>query len=461
MFPHKPPKKWHTKYLQYPEMAGWNNNLLRRPKGATRADIYFRYLCRAVEGHLGKSPVDLLKMNQPELEDAVTHCLEQELKHNLGSTVENLKKAFASFLAYHLKETKRDNYIPGVEDHPNADGATIPEQHPLRRVLDNCDARTAVCLVIVAEGGQRLRVIGQIDAKNGLRLRDLTDLVITPKGVSFKSVPCQVEVSKELSKNTKAYFFFLGPEACERILAYLRLRLARGEVLTPDSPLVTPSRGPPRFMYRTNIATNISNAMQRAGVEGYPYLWRSYYSNRCGMVESKGFSKELREFFMGHACGIQARYGMRKKGLPGDYIESLRKSFEKALPFLESRTATEPEAAQDARRLLMQACGFTDEELNAMEEAGLTDEEWAQKARDGLTKRLQDTAPAPPAPARAAPAEPVQQVIPLAQVKRYLAHGWRFKATLGADEAVIEASPAVAAFAITSSSSSDVADVAT
>src|ERR1041385_2857380 len=277
-FPHKRIRHWHTKYADATEVLAWHANMARRPKGQTTADYYLRHICRVSEAALGMNPVSLLTLPQTALEDAVSRCIAYELdRGKLGSSVNNVKKALASFLRFHLREVKRDNYIPGAESYPNAEEATIPEQPQLRLVLQACRERTAVCLLVVAQGGQREQVLGR-GGKNGLRLRDLVDLRLAPEGaVSFAKVPCQVLVSPELSKNGKAFFFFLGPEACHAILVYLRLRLQRGEVLTPDSPLVRPDRGMARFMHAGNVGTNIKKAMQRAGVEGYPYLWRSYY----------------------------------------------------------------------------------------------------------------------------------------------------------------------------------------
>ncbi|HUR64451.1 MAG TPA: hypothetical protein VM241_08225, partial [Candidatus Thermoplasmatota archaeon] len=418
-FPHKKPRTYHEKYADTPELMGWHANLARRPKGETTADYYLRHICRVVEPALRASPVALLKMPQTELEDAVTRCITYELtktnrkgKTNLGSSVNNLRKALNSFLAFHLREVKRDNYIPGAESYPNAEDATIPEQPQLRLVLQAADARTAVCLVVMAQGGQREQVLGR-KGRNGLRLRDLVDLRLDADGTpGFAKVPCQVMVCKELSKNGKEFFFFLGPESCNTILAYLRLRRERGEHLTPDSPLVRPERGEARFMHAGNVGNGIRRAMQRAGVEGYPYLWRSYYCNRADLAQGKGLKEKWREFFMGHKGDIQTRYGLRKKGLPGDFIEAMRSSYAKALPYLESKATTEPDAAAEARRALLATAGASDEELNALEEQGLSDGEWAEHARSLFTQRLQAHVQPVPTPVLAAPVgEPVQRVV--------------------------------------------------
>lgn len=86
-------------------------------------------------------------------------------------------------------------------------------------------------LVLVAHGGLRLQVIGNIDATDGLRLRNLPELRIEGGDVEFEKVPALVNVSKALSKNGSAFFTFLGPEACDHVLAYLRWRIKDGEKL--------------------------------------------------------------------------------------------------------------------------------------------------------------------------------------------------------------------------------------
>ncbi|MEA3202388.1 MAG: hypothetical protein QOI63_54, partial [Thermoplasmata archaeon] len=219
--PMKGDRRWHRMLLHDPRVADWYENRARRSRRS--ADESLRRIARGTFDALGKTPLDLLAMDQEELENAVSKCIAFHLdqKKLLGSTTNSFYKTLKSFLKWHRRKVERENYIPGAEEYPNAEDATIPDQDALRAALRAATPKTAVMLAVVAQGGQRECVLGGNDGDKGLRLGAFLEMKVTEDDVIFTSVPTRVEVERDLSKNKKRYFFFLGPEACQLVRAYL------------------------------------------------------------------------------------------------------------------------------------------------------------------------------------------------------------------------------------------------
>lgn len=433
--------RW-THLLQIPAIAAWHGNMAR--KNASTADVYLRRLGRGCHNALGKTPDALLKLNQDELEDAVSLCIDHEFKRGqLGSSVVGVVKALKSFLKWHGRKVERPNAIPGANEYPNADNYQIPDQAALHAVLKRAHLRTQVMIVMVGQGGQRLRVLGNIDGDNGLRLGDLQDLRLTADDVGFRTIPARVLVPRTLSKNGKPYQFFIGPEACATVLAYLRQRLKAGEALKPDSPLVRAHGGKPRFMLRNNIGDCMRRPMRASGIEAPPYIWRSYYANRCQLAEPHGFLEAWRKFFMGHAGNIQTQYANRKQ-LPADSIETMRAAYAKALPYLETTLRAPETPLPEIASVVLRAAGLTATEVLALDVKRKTADELASIMQDALTRRASAAAPqAPTPPVAPQPVAlhhglPRQKIVNLADLASALADGWSFRTTLPGDQAIVE-----------------------
>lgn len=431
-------RHWHATLLPLPEVKSWYENLARRD--VDTADDYLRRVGRVLHEALGKTPADLVALPQKQLEDAVTACYTHLFQKGLlGSTVNAFRIAVTSYLAWHRREIERSNAIPGAEEYPNAENETLPDQAVLRGVVAVCEVRTKAMLLVIAHGGQRPQVLGKNDASDGLRLRDLIDLDLNAGTPGFAKVPCQVEVSRNLSKNRKRYFFFLGPEACQAIQAYLQARIERGEELTSDSPLFRPDGGAPRFVARNNLCTSIRLAMQRAGFAGRPYVWRAYYAHHCQFAESKNFLESWRKFFMGHKGDIQTRYANRKANIPSESVDKMRRAYAEALPSLE----THPEVLEDTREqlaaIIVRASGIPDAKLEELNLEGRTEEEAAQAFRQALEAQfLTPTPPASPAPATDS-ARPRQRLVQPHDLSQALHEGWRVKLQLSDGALVMEA----------------------
>jgi integrase len=438
--PKKGDRKWHALLLPHPQIQSWYDNMARRDQ--TTADESLRRLGRNVHDALGKDPVHLLGLDQQALEDAANACITHMFKRGLkGCTVQGFYVTLTGFLAWNRRKLERKIAIPGADEYEGAESETIPGPDGLRSVLAACSLRTRASLLVIAHGGQRPEVLGLEDARLGLRLGDLVDLVLGgPEGVSFRKVPCKIDVGKQLSKNGKRYFFFLGPEACEAILAYLRQRLRDGEALSPEGPLFRPNGGKPRFMTRAGICNNIKQAMQRAGHQGRPYVWRCYFAHHAEQAESKGLLASWRKFFMGHKGGIQTRYANRKVGLPAESIEEMRQAYAKALPRLETVAQKTEDPTLQTTQLILEAAGFTAKEIAALDVEAKPTEELGSLLREALQARQKaQQAPVPLVQAAR------QRVVAAGELESALAQGWLWKATLPDGRLLMETTAPMAA----------------
>ncbi len=428
-------RRWHAALLPHGEVKTWYENLARRD--AATADDYLRRLGRNLDAAIGKSPVDLLSMTQANLDEAATACIAYMFKQGLaGSTVNAFYVTLKSFLKWHRRALHRDIAIPGADDYLSAENETIPDQAALRRVMQAAEVRTAAMIAVVAQGGQRLQVLGNENASDGLRLRDLRGMTITPDDVTFEATPLRVDVGRSLSKNGKPFFFFLGKEACESLRAYLRTRIRGGETLEPDSPLFRPYGGAPRFLLRNNVGDSIRRAMQTANVPGRPYVWRSYYSHHCQLAEPQGFLEAWRKFYMGHKGNIQTTYGTRKQGLPIQSVEQMRQAYAKALPFLETTgTANAPDPMRRLTEAVLKAGGSTAGEVAKLDLDAMDETAVVRLLMDTMSKRTTGNNGAGPS---AAVHKLRQKVVTSAELPTFLDQGWVFRSLLEGGKVVVE-----------------------
>lgn len=244
----------------------------------------------------------------------------------------------------------------------------------------------------------------------------------------MEKLPTRIVVQDHLSKNRRPFFSFLGPEGCQYLVAYLEQRLQAGEHLTPESPIITRRRRRSTFIRTLNIGDLLRKPMRQAGLKEPPYIWRSYFSSRCLLAEAKGLPREMREFFMGHSGGVGSIYSLHKQ-LPPDTIEAMRTAYAKALEFLE----TQPQAPTntpvlDMVAVLLQASGYTEEDVAAMRLDTLENDDIVKLLRAGPRAKKAEAPKASPPP---------QQVVALGDLTGYLQQGWLFQSNLGDGRAVI------------------------
>ena len=123
------------------------------------------------------------------------------------------------------------------------------------------------------------------------------------------------------------------------LLAYLNDRLAKGEALTANSPVIAPdsehkygrgkNTGKP-FLQTRHISRLIREAL-RPRFHWRPYVFRAFFDTQLLIAESKGkIAHDFRIFFMGHKGSIEAKYttnkGVLSEGLINEMCEAFKRS---------------------------------------------------------------------------------------------------------------------------------------
>jgi len=421
--PEKGSGKWQA-LLQDRDVRRWHDNVARGARAT--ADNYLRLLGRFCEAST-TTPKALLDLKVKERDDTLSDFVSQLIDGKKTSMALGVKKAVVSWLDWNGQKLSRNIRIPHANERPTLREEYVPEQDVLRRVLNVANAQARASISVVAFAGQRLEVLGNYEGTDGLRFRDFPEARIEKKALVFEVIPTLIRVPASLSKNGLPYLTFLGAEGCEYISGYARERMEDGEKLTLESPVLTPKIAEKEFIRSNNVGDLIRKPMRAAGVDLRPYVWRSYFASRAMMAESKGLLRDWRAFFMGHDGGIQHRYSLQKR-LPSDTIEAMRKAYAAALPYLET---TQQRQAEDPTlrvvNVLLQAAGYSEEEIREMALETKSQEEIAELLRDKP----------PSGPAASLPMLR-QRIIPLGGLDAALAEGWAFKASLPDGRAVVE-----------------------
>ena len=172
--------------------------------------------------------------------------------------------------------------------------------------------RVKVAESLIAFADLRPEVLGNHDGSDGLTLKDLPEMKISEGKVTFEKTPTVITVKSPLSKTRRKYFTFLINEGCTHLKEYLEERIRRGEVLKPDSPVITHERGKAaekKFMLTRKITHLIRVSMRRAGVWKRPYVLRVYAETHLIIAESEGkISHPYLQFIAGHKGDIEATY---------------------------------------------------------------------------------------------------------------------------------------------------------
>ncbi len=270
-----------TILLRDDDLRRWHENLAR---GAPKtADNYARTLSRFCE-RIEKSAKVFISLDAKEREDLLQDEIARLTREDKTGEARNVKKSVAAWLAHNGLRLERKIRLPRIQERKRNRRQATPEE--LRAAFRAADARARAAISVLALGGQREQTLGNYQATDGLRIRDIVDAHIeSATGVlAFDWVPARIVVRPGLSKMGHTYFFFLGPEAIGYLDGYLRDRVAAGERLTADSALITlsPERlglyreTGKRFICTINIADIIRKPMRAAGIlDLSPYAWRA------------------------------------------------------------------------------------------------------------------------------------------------------------------------------------------
>jgi len=391
------------------------------------ADNYLRVLHRFCEEHK-TTPKRILSMNDKDRYNMLSDHIDKLLSEKKApSYVGIYYKVVKSWLAWNDKTLGKKIRIRDTSRRPTLENIPIPSQDMLRKVLNIANARERTAIAFIAFAGLRPEVLGTYKGTDGITLKDIPDLKVEGKEITFTQTPAMIRVPERLSKTGHRYFTFLGPEGCEYLSAYLQERMTLGENIGPDSPVITRREYRSKdFITTTKVSSLIRKPMRRAGVSGPPYFWRSYFAIGCMSAERKGLSESWKTFFMGHKGTMEAVYTTNKQ-LPSDKIEEMRKGYEAALQYLETiPKASKDESAREIISFLLIDKGFSEEEIEKMELGEKSKAELVEILKKGPKAEFKQNG------------NHVQKVISIQDLPRALDEGWEYKATLPDGRAIVE-----------------------
>lgn len=309
-------------------LRAWRQNLARR--SIQTADTYYKRLmkfCKDTE----KTPEEIANMDEEEVRQRLIEYVNRN-SHRSAGYLGTVIHAVKNWLEFNGKTIDVKVYLRRATRKEKT-----PTKDEVRKVLLAADPRTRVLIALLAFSGLRPTSIGNYDGSDGIRLGDIPELNLNE--LSFEKVPASIVVRSELSKAKHQYLTFTGPQTCEYVLTYLRLR-SRREELSEDSPLVAArSRG---FLRTSRISAAIANAITAAGFEWRPYLLRHYFDTQLLIAEAqKVIPRDYRVFWMGHKGDIEHVYTTNKHRLPEQLYEDMRAKFAEAAKFLETEVAAD------------------------------------------------------------------------------------------------------------------------
>jgi hypothetical protein len=327
----------------------WYDNLARG-SGVTAAERA-RVLHRFLKAH-GLSPrglVDLARGDRRRVEDLLSDFVGRLLNEGKApGYIENYLKSVRSWLEYNELRLVRRIKIGNRNLTPTIEDERVPTAAELRTILCYAGERARCSIALIAFAGLRPQTLGNVSGTDGLRVKDLPEMRVEGNRVFFTKVPTMVFVRPNLSKARHKYFTFLTSEGCEYLQAYLEKRLAMGEDLTIQSPIIavtpgfekmgkSPRNRGSKFITTKNVTREIREAM-RPRFKWRPYVLRAYFDTQLLVAENHGrISHAYRQFFMGHKGDIEARYTTNKGRLPPDLIEDMRMAFNSCEEYLSTR----------------------------------------------------------------------------------------------------------------------------
>ncbi len=417
----------YTYLFEDEDVRRWYENTSRG--SLVSADVCLRRLGSFCE-QLKIKPKEFAALSDRELHNMLMDYVSSEEKEgHAGNYINSTLKSLKSWLAHNQRETKIKIKINGIDETPTLRDERVPTLEELRRIFLSGDGKARTACVLVAHSGLRLQTLGDYKGKDGLRVSDLPELTIEGKSVTFSKIPAQVVVRQNLSKAGHQYFTFLSEEGSSYLKDYLEERLREGEILTLDSPIITPKMKMKPFIRSVNIGDLMRDAIRKAGFQWRPYVLRSYFDTQLMLAESKGLVlRDYRQFWMGHKGDIEHRYTVNKRKLPESVIDDMRQSYEKSQEFLQtskSRETSEEKLRSSVRKQLLLVAGLSQEDLDKMDVASMSDEELQSLIRKKLLGLH-------------APNGASQKVISVAEANNYLAKGWEYVAKISDNQVIIK-----------------------
>jgi hypothetical protein len=341
-----------SRILANPDVKRWYDNVSRG--SPITAEARLRRLGKFCEIHY-ITPIELAELALKDLR-AVTDLLEDHItwmeeKNYAPGYIEDTIKSVKSWLRHFEIEIKRKLKVANSGFTPTLQSERVPNAGEISEILSRATLRSSVSISLISKAGLRPEVLGNHDGTDGLRLRDLPDLVIYQGVVKCINSPCRIIVRRELSKARHQYFTFCTQSAAKNLIAYLNDRLASGQPLHGDSPIIAPD-----YKYKTNRGKNQNKLFLptsqicreirktfRPRFQWRPYVLRAYYRTQLIIAEAQGkTSHSFASFWFGHKGDMSARYSTNKGILSETLIKEMQESFLRSEELLDQEIYKDP-----------------------------------------------------------------------------------------------------------------------
>ena len=332
------------------DIKRWFDNVKRG--SPVTAEIRLRRLGKFCEGH-SMTPMQLAELGMKDVR-AVTdllqdHVTQMEEMQMAPQYIKSTMTALKSWLRHFDVEIKRKIKIANIDSTPTLENERVPEGNELAELFSRANLRQGAVMALIGKAGLRPEVLGNHDATDGLRIKDLADLAIVHGLATFTKTPAKISVRKTLSKARHEYFTFISDMGAKRLLAYLNERILHGDSLGPDATVIAPSvlsryRGNnagKKFILTSVIEKDVRDAM-RPRFHWRPYVLRAFFDTELLIAESRGkIAHDFRVFFMGHKGSIEAKYTTNKGILPKILQDEMREAFKRSQDFLDLEKSSE------------------------------------------------------------------------------------------------------------------------
>ena len=348
------------------DVKRWYDNLARgshlTAEGCLRRLGRFCAMHQTTPTQLAELAMKDIRTTTDLLEDHVT-MMESE-GYSPGYVNEHIKTV-KSWLRHFDVEIKRKIRVSANNFTPTLQNERVPNAQEMAEIYSRAGLRETVIISLMAKSGLRPEVIGNHNGTDGLRMRDMPDLIIQEGKVRCIWTPNRIVVRRELSKAGHQYFTFSTVSATNQIMAYLNDRLSRGEPLHGDSAVVAPD-----YIYKTNRGRNhtkeflptprVSKLVRdtfRPRFSWRPYILRPYFDTQLLIAESKGkMVHDFRVFFMGHKGTMESRYTTNKGMLPDILLDEMRQAYTRSEKYLDQTDVSDIEEQRlQAQRIIQNA----------------------------------------------------------------------------------------------------------
>ncbi len=421
--------------LEDEDVRRWHENLARGSPVTADENIrvLYRYLRRF--GMTPRELSDRAKVNRRAVEDQLQDFIgDLEREGKAPQYILNYVKAVKSWLGFNEITLVRRFKVTNAYTTPSLEDERVPTPEELRAILGAATERGRVITSLMAFSGIRPEVMGDHRGNDGLRVKDLPDLKIEAKTVTFDRTPAMVSVRAPLSKAGHAYFSFLTEEGCEYLRAHLERRMASGEAIGPKSAIVSVTRGfewkghggeerRTQFIVSRNVTREVRLAM-RPRFQWRPYVLRAYFDTELLLAESRGkVAHDYRVFWMGHKGGMEARYTTNKGRLTKTLVDDMREAYARCEPFLATvPSRQQADAETNVAKVMLTGLGYTEAELGKVDFASLDPQAFQALVRRKMVAGAE---------------APKQQVVGLAEVPALLERGWTVALALNHSQAVL------------------------